>query len=249
MEFIKIGDKTVYYYHQPGQSKNQICLLYIHGSGATHELWTRQMNLGLNSFALDLPGHGQSEGVAGSSIDQSAQIVADFISALPFPQPVYLIGHSMGAAIALTCALNYPAMIKGLVLIGAGQRMKVMPSFLDDLHQGKNDPEFIRMGFSPHAPAELADGMVKTFGAVQPSVLYADFFACDNFDITGRLEEIETPVLLISGADDRLTPLKLAQYLQTHLNNCRLEVISEAGHFAMLEKPEVVNQLIISFCR
>ncbi|MEA4924784.1 MAG: alpha/beta hydrolase [Syntrophomonadaceae bacterium] len=249
MEFIKIGDRTVYYDHQPGQSKDQVCLLYIHGSGATHELWTRQIDLGLNSFALDLPGHGQSEGAASSSIDQSAQTVADFISTLPLPQPVYLIGHSMGAAIALTCALNYPAMIKGLVLIGAGQRMKVMPSFLEDLQQGKNDPEFIRLGFSPHAPAPLADGMVKIFGAVQPSVLYADFLACDNFDITGRLEKIETPVLLISGADDRLTPLKLSQYLQTHLNNCRLEVISEAGHFTMLEKPEVINQLIINFCR
>lgn len=247
MENIKIGDAILYYDHQPGLP-NQASLLYIHGSGATHEIWSHQMNPGFNTFALDLPGHGQSKGPASSSIDQSARTVAYFISTLPVSYPVYLIGHSMGAAIALTCALNFPDLIKGLVLIGAGQRMKVMPGFLEDLRQGKNDPEFIRLGFSPHAPAELADSMVKTFGAAEPAVLYADFFACDKFDIAGRLWEIESPVLLISGADDRLTPLKLSQYLEAHIKNCRLEVMNETGHFAMLEKPDAVNHLIERFC-
>lgn len=247
MQNIKISDTDLYYCHQPG-SASEVSLLYIHGSGATHELWSHQMNLGGNTFALDLPGHGQSTGPASSSINQSARTVADFISTLPVSRPVYLIGHSMGAAIALTCALNFPDLIKGLVLIGAGQRMKVMPGFLEDLRQGKNDPEFIRLGFSPHAPAELVDSMVKTFGAADPAVLYADFFACDKFDIAEKLREIELPVLLISGADDRLTPLKLSQYLEAHIKNCRLEVIHETGHFAMLEKPDVVNQLIKRFC-
>lgn len=247
MGFVNISGTNVYY--QPNASHtNQGCLLYIHGSGSSHELWHNQMTLDLNSIAVDLPGHGRSAGTAAGSISESAQTVADFLAAMQVPRPVYLVGHSMGAAIALTCALNYPELWDGLILIGAGQRMKVMPSFLENLHQGKNDPEFIRMGFSPQAPADLVEKMVKTFGDVLPSVLYADFSACNNFDVSGELEKIALPVLIITGADDQLTPLKLSQYLSNHINNCSFQVINDAGHFAMLEKPQEVNQLIMDFC-
>jgi len=247
MGFVNISGTNVYYQHNAART-NQVCLLYIHGSGGSHELWHHQMNLDANSFAIDLPGHGQSEGTAASSIDQSAQNLADFILTLPIPHPLYLVGHSMGAAIALTCALNHPDLLDGIILLGAGQRMKVMPGFLEDLHQGKNDPDFIRLGFSPQAPAELAEGMVKTFNAVAPSILYKDFSACNNFDVSGELERIGIPVLIITGAEDRLTPLKLSQYMYSHISNCRLEVINDAGHFTMLEKPEEVNRLIMDFC-
>ncbi len=124
MGFVNVSGTRVYYQHNTGRTK-QVSLLYIHGSGSSHELWYHQLSLEPNSFALDLPGHGQSEGIAASSIDQSAQIVADFLATLPVPQPVYLVGHSMGGAIALTCALNYPELIDGIILIGAGPRMKV----------------------------------------------------------------------------------------------------------------------------
>ena len=247
MGFVNVSGTRVYYQHNTGRTK-QVSLLYIHGSGSSHELWYHQMSLEPNSFALDLPGHGQSEGIAASSIDQSAQIVADFLATLPVPQPVYLVGHSMGGAISLTCALNYPDLIDGIILTGAGPRMKVMPSFLEDLHQGKNDPEFIRLGFSPRAPAAMVEAMVRTFSEVLPSVLYADFSACNNFDVSGELAKLGLPVLLITGADDRLTPLKLSQYMSSHIKNCRLEVINGAGHFAMLEKPEEINRLIMNFC-
>ena len=247
MGVANVSGTRVYYQHNAGNAK-QASLLYIHGSGSSHELWYHQMSLATNSFALDLPGHGQSEGIAASSIDQSAQIVADFLATLPVPQPVYLVGHSMGSAISLTCALNYPDLIDGIILIGAGPRMKVMPSFLEDLHQGKNDPEFIRLGFSPQAPAAMVEAMVRTFSEVSPSILYADFSSCNNFDVSGELEKITLPVLLITGAEDRLTPMKLSQYMSSHIKNCRLEVINGAGHFAMLEKPEEINRLIMNFC-
>jgi len=245
--FVNVSGTNIYYQPNAGHA-NQGCLLYIHGSGSSHELWYNQMNLDTNSIALDLPGHGRSSGTAASSIAQSAQTVADFLMALQVPRPVYLVGHSMGAAIALTCALNHPEVSDGIILIGSGQRMKVLPSFLEDLHQGKSDPEFIRMGFSPQAPAALVDNMVKTFGEVSPSILYADFSACNLFDVSAELEKITLPVLIITGADDKLTPLKLAQYLSSHIANSRLQVISDAGHFAMLEKPDEINQLIVDFC-
>jgi pimeloyl-ACP methyl ester carboxylesterase len=205
------------------------------------------MNLGINSVALDLPGHGQSGGNAGTSIAESAASVADFLLALQLPRPLYLVGHSMGAAIAITCALNYSQGLDGIILIGAGQRMKVMPALIDALSQGHNDPGFIRMAFSTQTSSTMVEEMVKTYAAVAPPILYADFNACNEFDVSQELDKISLPALVIVGAEDKLTPLKLSQYLCNNIDKCTLEIISDAGHFVMLEQPEEVNRLISKF--
>jgi pimeloyl-ACP methyl ester carboxylesterase len=246
MGVINIKGTDIYFQHNHG-NPDLGSLLFIHGSGASHEMWSHQMNLDINSIALDLPGHGKSGGNAATSIAECATGVADFILALQLPRPLYLVGHSMGAAIAITCALDYPEMLDGIILIGAGQRMKVMPALLDALRQGQNDPEFIRRGFSPQTSSAIVDDMVKTYAVVAPSILYADFNACNNFDVSHELDKISLPALVIVGTEDKLTPLKLSQYLCSNINNCRLELIADAGHFVMLEKPEEVNRLISKF--
>jgi len=246
MEFIKVGETDVYYQHQSGNTPAG-SIIFIHGSGSSHEVWSNQMKLGMNSIALDLPGHGKSGGRAAASIEESAKMAAEFLSALQLPRPLYLAGHSMGAAIAITCALEYPGLAEGIILIGAGQRMKVMPALLENLHQGINDPSFIRIGFSPQTPNHIVECAIKAYAEAETSVLYADFSACNNFDVSQQLEQIRLPVLVIAGADDKLTPVKLSEYICSHINHCQLAVISEAGHFIMLEKPAEVNQLIFDF--
>jgi pimeloyl-ACP methyl ester carboxylesterase len=122
--------------------------------------------------------------------------------------------------------------------------MKVMPSFLEALSQGHNNPDFIRMGFSAQTSPQLVEMMVNNYAAVDPSVLYADFNACNEFDVSSELDKISLPTLVIVGAEDKLTPPKLANYICNNINNCTLEVIHDAGHFVMVEKPEQVNCLL-----
>lgn len=246
MSIINIRGIDFYYQHYAGNHANG-SLIFIHGSGGSHEVWSNQMKLGLHNIMLDLPGHGRSGGEPAASIGESAKKVAEFLSAIQLPSPLYLVGHSMGAAIAIMCALNYPDLLSGIILIGAGQRMKVMPALLDDLRQGKNDPAFIRMGFSSQTPKPIVENMVKNFAEVPASILYADFLCCSHFDVSQELEKINIPVLVIVGSHDKLTPPKLSQYLFNHINKCRLEIIPGAGHFTMLEKPKEVNRLIDNF--
>lgn len=246
MDVIYIRGTALYYKHNAGDPANG-SLIFIHGSGGTHDVWSNQMNLVVNNIMLDLPGHGKSGGKPAASIGESAEKVAEFMSAMKLPGPLYLAGHSMGAAIAIICALNYPDLLNGIILIGAGHRMKVMPWLLNELSQGINDPGFIRMGFSPQTSEPIVESMVKNFAGVPASILHTDFSACNNFDVSHELEKINKPVLIIVGADDKLTPPKLSQYLYSRINKSRLEVIQEAGHFTMLEKPEEVNRLINNF--
>lgn len=245
VSLVKIRGVDLFYELKPGDGGS---LVFIHGSGGNHKMWSGQMDLGLNCVALDMPGHGQSGGQAASSISEAAAWVVEFLAQMNLPRPLYLVGHSMGAAISLTCALQDADLLDGIVLIGAGQRMKVLPAFLDSLRAGLSDPGFFKLGFSPSAPLEMVTNMVKTIAAVSPSVLYADFSACNNFDVSQELEGIKLPTLLIVGIDDKLTPLKLAQYINAHISGSRLEIIAEAGHFVMLEQPAQVNQLITDFC-
>lgn len=247
MASINISGTDWFFQHQPG-TRYPGTLVFIHGSGGSHHLWDAQMDLGFDCIALDLPGHGQSGGKPAASISDYAAAVSEFLAQMQLSRPVYLAGHSMGAAISLTCALRQPDLLDGIILIGAGPRMKVMPSFLDALRSGNSDPGFFKLAFSPDAPAQMVDDMVQTISLVPAEVLYADFSACNDFDISQELEGIRLPALLIVGVDDKLTPQKLAQYISDHLTRARLEVIPGAGHFVMIEKPIEVNRLITDFC-
>ena len=62
-----------------------------------------------------------------------------------------------------------------------------------------------------------------------------------------RLAEISVPVMVISAQDDKLTPPKYADFLESAIPNTTRAHIPDAGHIAPLEKPREVNQAIIEF--
>jgi len=246
LSLINIQGSEVFYQQQV-VSQGGANLLFIHGSGSSHQVWQKQTAIGLNVTAFDLPGHGASQGELKQSIAQMSKWVADFINTLSLPRPLYLVGHSMGAAIALTCAIEHVPGVDGIILIGTGQRMKVMPAFLEDLKNGKSDPDFIRLAFAPQASPELVATMVETFAQVPTEILFADFAACNEFDVSQQLDQIELPTLVIAGQYDKLTPLKLSEFVSGHIKNSQLQLIADAGHYVMLERPEEVNQQILAF--
>jgi pimeloyl-ACP methyl ester carboxylesterase len=82
---------------------------------------------------------------------------------------------------------------------------------------------------------------------MSPRVLYADFKACDAFDVRDQVGEIEQPTLVICGENDQMTPVRFSQFLAENLINSRLEVVPKAGHMVMLEQPETVANLIEGF--
>ena len=79
------------------------------------------------------------------------------------------------------------------------------------------------------------------------AVTLGDYEACDRFDVTARLGEIDMPTLCIVGAQDQLTPPKYSEYLHEHIKGSRLEVIEGAGHMLPLEQPEEYNRRLVDF--
>lgn len=245
MPSITVQTRSVFYQSQAGTLPASLVLL--HGSGSSHQVWRQQMSLDFNLITLDLPGHGLSSGPPGASILESVSLAAALLEKINPPRPLFLGGHSLGAAITLGSALGCPKLIDGIIVIGGGARLKILPDILHKLAQGEADPEFIRMAFSPSSPADLVAVEEATFMNCPTSTLYSDLNSCDQFDIRDRLGQIHLPALMITGQQDRLTPIKYAEYLKTNLPRAELAIIENAGHFVMLEQPVRVNLCITEF--
>jgi len=226
-------------------------LLFIHGAGSTHEVWENQLeNLprGFQGLALDLPAHGKSQGDSCKSIEEFAGFIIEFLKHMELIRPLYLCGHSMGAAISLYTARYFPDYIDGIILIGGSSTMKVYPKVLEDLSNGIINPDFIRVTFAPMTDPGISESTIETFLHMPTDVFYNDLNSCDQFEFTGELSRIQKPALIIASKWDRLTPVKHCKKL-TLIDNSSFAVINDAGHFMILEKPHEVNRLIADFLK
>ncbi len=162
---------------------------------------------------------------------------------------VALGGHSMGGAIAQTIALDYPERVAGLVLMGTGAKLRVAPTLLDGVL--KNFEESLALiaewSFGPTAPAELRQLGIKVMKETGSTVLHGDFLACDRFDVSGRLAEIQVPTLVIGGTADKMAPLKFSRSLAAKIPNARLKSVEGAGHMFVLERPDLVAAAVAQF--
>lgn len=234
----------------PYQKDFKGCLVFIHGAGGDHQRWVRQMKSGVpdwKSVAVDLPGHGASEGEPMESITVYAEVLRDLIELNTFPRPVILVGHSMGGSIALKTALNYSESVDGLVLIGSGARMPVNEKMLGQLKEGTFNPGFLKIAYGPNVQPSFLQQELALLASVPQQKLYKDFMACNLFDVSERLAYIEVPTLILVGDQDKMTPVKASQFLNKNITNSILKIIPGAGHHLMLENPEATNQAIYEF--
>ena len=228
-------------------------VVLVHGAGGSHATWTRQLE-GLAEtarvIALDLPGHGRSSGEGCPVVAEYAASVRAFIRGLN-AGPVILGGHSMGGAVTLTIALEAPELLRGVLLVGTGARLRVFPRLFELMDKDYGEAvDFIQgYGWSPAAaPALLAGGRVAML-ETRPAVTRADFTGCNRFDLMARINEIRQPALVIVGDDDQLTPPKYSEYMAKQIPGARLVRIPRAGHYVPLEQPDQVNAAIRSFLR
>jgi len=250
MSKITIEGKQLFF-QRLGQG---VPLIMIHGSLCRHRLWDLQQSLTKRAqlVLLDLPGHGDSEPLDGSiSVSRFSRIIAKLMHRLKL-RSVVPVGHSLGGAIAIQLALDYPQLLSGLVLIGTGAKLGVLPAILEGLRtQYKAGIELTigQLGFAPHADPKLVEWSKAECLYCDPSIGYADFVACNEFDVRNRIHEIKVPTLVLFGEEDQLTPIKWAHFLADKIPKAKLTIIQQAGHMVMLEQPENVNAAISSFLK
>lgn len=225
-------------------------LILIHGAGDSARAWKEQTAyFGARAHAIDLPGHGTRPDHLPAEVS-----VLDYAHAahtivqeeLRLERPI-IVGHSLGGLIALQMGLTYGTELGGLVLIGTGARMRVLPALLE---AARTNPEQALKNLRNLSQAEQSDPALTTRlsseqAQSQANILYRDLLACNTFDVMGQLQDIhDLPTLIICGEEERNAPVKFSQYLHTHIAGSTLQIIPAAGHYVQREKPVEVNRAI-----
>jgi pimeloyl-ACP methyl ester carboxylesterase len=226
-------------------------IVFIHGAGGSNAFWRAQVEAlaeRANTVAIDLPGHGQSDGNGHDRIEDNARAVIDFISAIETPRPIPC-GISLGGAITQQLLLDFPDLFKAGILICTGSKLKVAPEIFDAIE--KDIESYLAMIVKLVASKATDPDRVKSFkddtARCKSEVLIQDFRACDRFDVMQRLGSITSPVLVVTAEDDQVTPPKYGDFMERTIAKASRVHIMEAGHIVPMEKPEEVNRAIIEF--
>jgi pimeloyl-ACP methyl ester carboxylesterase len=245
------GKRISFWKNDDGFSPGLRNLVFIHGSGGSHNDWDQQLTRlqsRFNVVAIDLPGHGNSAGKGEQDIFSYVSTVETFLDIAALDRPI-LVGHSLGAAICLGFAVKKPNTAAAIALLGGGAKMPVNPLIFEGLG---NDPSTTIATISKMAVAmanreKYAAFIASTISRTSPETIHGDFTACNRLDLTAEVEAIRIPALIICGKEDKMTPPAMSEWLRDNIQGARMALIPEAGHFAMLENPEVFNSVITAF--
>lgn len=257
MPELLIRETKIHYIRKtpPAEPSIDDKIIFIHGSGGNASLWSKVMEIlaqnGIESWAISLPGHGESVGQGMTSIEEYREFVREFIETGALNK-IILAGHSLGGGIVLDFALHYPEKLKAIILIGTGARLRVHPQALEmfrKMAEGEIEAKFEPWAFAENTPAHILAEGEREWAMTNPRVRYLDLKACDKFDIMEKVEKIQLPALIICGTEDRLTPVKYSEYLHKKIMESKIEIIPKAGHMVMVEAPGQLGRAITKFLK
>ncbi len=221
-------------------------IIFVHALGSSGRAWQPQVAALGDRFkvlAPDLPGHGETPGPFG--LEPAAFEIAELIAAEP--EPVTLVGISVGATVAMLAALDDPSRIAGLVLSGgtahapgvALQRnlMRLMPTgmitaVMSGMYAGG------RPDCKPQAKEDLRKAGKQAF--------ITGLGELAKLDLRPRLADLKVPTLVVCGAADKAN-LQPARELAATIPDARHEVIPEAGHIWNLQFPDLFTAKLTDF--
>ena len=233
--------------------------IFIHGAGMDHSYWQLQSRWfawhGWSVLAVDLPGHGRSGGEPLTGIAGMAAWIGRLMDAAGVATAT-LIGHSMGAAVALEAASLLTGRVDRLALIGVSETIPVHPALLKAAEA--NDPKAYdlmtawghgasaKMGRNKVPGIWMLGGARALLARNKPGVLYAGLKACDDWQ-TGVVAagRIDCPTVVVCGTQDVMTPAKKGKALAARIADCRQVVIRDCGHMMMQEAPDAALDALI----
>ncbi len=207
-------------------------------------------------YVPDLRGHGESYRAGSYRIIDYLCDIESFLVDL-FDEPVFLVGHSLGAAISLCIAAKYPEKCKGLGLIEPfifkdklddGEFRKYFSGCLDVCTKYKN-ADLISKNIKETgvlARKRAADLVKLDIRAVQ-AVLDKSVF--DGFNLDELLSRVSCPVLVLRGNPELegfITEEK-ADYLKKRINRCAIEYLEKSSHIVHIDQPLETARYLLEF--
>ena len=236
-------------------------LVFIHGAEHDHCIWVLQTRYlahhGFGVLAVDLPGHGRSDGAPLDSVEKIAGWIIAVLDAAGVAKAT-LIGHSMGSLIAIECAARYPDRIAKIALVGTAFPMKVSDELLNatrddeplaqDMVNIWSHSAYAQYPGNPGPGFWAMGGNLRLMQRQKPGVMHTDFAACNAYaNGIDAAKQVRCPALLIMGKRDLMTPPRAAKEILGALADKRSIEIAGAGHALMAEKPDEVLEALRGF--
>lgn len=271
--FVQVGQLTVHY---KDYGTGEPVFILLHGFGASTFSWREVLvpfsELG-RVIAYDRPAFGLTsrlmpgewQGQNPYSPEAQAALVIDLMDVLGI-EKAWLVGNSAGGTVSVYTALTYPQRVSGLILVdaaiytgggspawvrpllGTPQMRHLGPLLARQIATTGND--FIRSAF--HDPSlvtsEVLEGYRKPLRANNwDRALWELTVASRPLGLAERLRELNLPVLVITGDDDRIVPTQDSIRLASEIPGAVLVVIPQAGHLPHEEKPLEFMQAVREF--
>ena len=213
---------------------------------------------GYSVLAIDLPGHGYSDGPSIKTIEEQGKWISDVIDSVGMKE-ASLVGHSQGCLVSMECASQFPNKVKSLALMGGAGAIPMNEELLDLAEKG--DPKAVDLMMDwAHGPAGHFGGHpvpglyhINTGGMLAKSrtikdTLGVDFRACDNYkNGFEAAKKIKIPTLSILATDDKMCPVKEGRKLADLIEGSKVDIIDNCGHMMLLEEADRVLKVLKSF--
>lgn len=260
--WVTLDGIKIRYLESGKRKKNH--LLFIHGLGSAADRWMKipdELSSDFHSIAIDLPGFGESDKPENMdyTIDQFRKIIVAFLKEITIDkEKTSLIGHSLGGYIASEIAIQNQKSVRKLVLIDSSGMLEKPTPVLEEYLEAAMNPtkEKVRKAFEKmvadpkRVPQILVEEFIRRMN--MPHAKYAFKSTLVNSATTqiglDRLRMINPlPTLVLWGINDKVIPIEHSEFFKESIDDCKLEIISDAGHAPFAEKPKEVCKLLGDF--
>ena len=258
MEFKVDGRKV--YAHTGGKAfdPSGSVVVLVHGAAMNHLAWALQSRFlahhGHAVLSLDLPGCGESEGDILDSVEDYGAWLHRALDELKVEKAA-LIGHSMGALIALEAAGQQPERVTALGLLGVCYPLGVNDAFLaaakDDLPLAIGLMNDWAHGPKAHLGGFQVPGLwmvgadTRVIEQAKPGVLHKCLTICAAYKGgEAAAARVTCPSMVVLGQNDQMTPMKLGRKTAAMVSDAEVVTLPDCGHMMMFEQPRALMRAI-----
>lgn len=259
MPFIQLKQYSIHY-EKKGEGKP---LVILHGLGNNSQSWRRQLDQLSKTFkviAWDAPGYGKSSNQEEEfqHFSQFADVLKEFIEGLGF-ESVYLLGHSMGSAIAIDFTSRFPEKVDALILAdptrgSAGvspeenkKRLQNRLNSINMLEPAELAKKRVKGLLAPNVDEKIKKEAERIMSQVRPAGYRSVSYSLFNLNQMKVYPTISVPTLIICGELDQVTPVSESEIIHKLVPQSELDIVPSTGHLCYQEDPNTFNKFVKHF--
>ena len=232
-------------------------IILLHGSGQSHVVWSLTTQYlsdqNYNVFAIDFPGHGNSEGESLKTIEEMAIWLDKVINKIGI-KDLSIVGHSQGCLIALEYANRYPNNIKNIIFVAGSYEIPVNKSLIDLAYSGDIESLNLMMKWGYGKSKQFIGGnpLQKILNSSREvrEVLAVDLIACNNYkNGVNAVKKINCSTFFIFGELDKMIKIEKGKEFAGLIPDSKIHIIKNCGHMIILENAFEMREKISEFLK